>query len=280
VNAGGTDVLTVTIEHNWIHGFRHGITSTSDLFWASANEIDSCSGNGIELHHVYSPRIVGNRIVDCANGVHMGQSGDDLYVFDNVVLRSRATGLDLFTGLVGNRITDNVVGHGVGDGIVIGLSECCTATEGMVLANNTSYSNGGSGFVFHRGTDPLPDSAFVRNIAYRNGGYGLVFDSAAPTTPSCNDWFENTLGATNGIAPGPTDVALDPAFCNVEADSVTLREDSPLLHLPGCGVRHGRRLVRRSPTRRRRPMPPSAPRCGRPAGRAWKGRSVSSHGRR
>jgi hypothetical protein len=40
---------------------------------------------------------------------------------------------------------------------------------------------------------------------------------------------------TAGADVAPDDANIDPLFCDVAADSVTLRSDSPVLDAPGCG---------------------------------------------
>jgi hypothetical protein len=103
------------------------------------------------------------------------------------------------------------------------------------LGNNTSYLNAGAGFALALTGGTRPHEIH-RNIGHRNQGHGLALSGSDSVTQSCNDWFENALGAVLGIDPGPTDLAVDPLFCDVAADDVALRSDSPLANASGCGL--------------------------------------------
>ena len=69
-----------------------------------------------------------------------------------------------------------------------------------------------------------------------NGAAGLKFDGSLPPQLSCNDWFLNRPAGTVGIAPGATDIALDPQFCDLSAADAHLAASSPLASAPGCGL--------------------------------------------
>jgi hypothetical protein len=132
-------------------------------------------------------------------------------------------------------VENNVVLYAGGDGIhatgtVQGNVVGRCAANGIVAASavgNTSFLNGGDGFVVS-GSD--------RNIGFGNGGYGLRWTGADPDLLTCNDWFGNLAGEVSGATPGPGDLAVDPLFCDVARDSVSLRFDSQLLDAPGCGL--------------------------------------------
>jgi hypothetical protein len=53
---------------------------------------------------------------------------------------------------------------------------------------------------------------------------------------SCNDWFGNPAGATAGLPPGATDLALNPIFCDLSVNDAHLASSSPLVNAPGCGL--------------------------------------------
>jgi hypothetical protein len=98
------------------------------------------------------------------------------------------------------------------------------------VSHNTSYSNEGHGlFISDDGDLPI---AIDHNIAFQNGGYGRY--GAFSADASCNDWFGNVLGVAYPM--GPTDLQVDPMFCDVAHDSVTLSAQSPLVDPVGCGL--------------------------------------------
>src|SRR4029079_16635012 len=74
------------------------------------------------------------------------------------------------------------------------------------------------------------------SIAFRNRGFGMVASGSGSTTSSCNDWCENTLGATDGVDPGPSELFVDPLFCDVSQNDVHLQIGSPLANAAGCGL--------------------------------------------
>ena len=57
-------------------------------------------------------------------------------------------------------------------------------------------------------------------------------------TSSCNVYWDNPQGHTDGFAMGPTDRVVDPLFCDPESGDLYLMENSPCLPLfsKGCGL--------------------------------------------
>jgi hypothetical protein len=55
-------------------------------------------------------------------------------------------------------------------------------------------------------------------------GYG-----APPPFSACNDFWNNPGGNTDGFPPGPTDLFLDPQFCDEAGGDYTLSTSSPCL---------------------------------------------------
>ena len=74
------------------------------------------------------------------------------------------------------------------------------------------------------------------NIGFENDAYGFWIPPQFNATLGCNDWFGNGLGAVSGVSGHPTDLAVDPMFCNVDSADVRLSSASPLLDVPGCGA--------------------------------------------
>jgi hypothetical protein len=194
---------------------------------AAYNVIRRCAGNGIDG----SSSTRGNRVESVGlSGIHAGTIVDSNFVRSagshgiwlegegspqrNVVLAAGGDGIRC-QGLA----EGNVVGRCVGTGIVAASA-----------SGNTSYLNRGSGYEV-AGNQPVSN-----NIAFRNVAYGLVWTGEASPSLQCNDWFANVAGANSGTSPGQSDVSIDPLFCDVDRDTVTLMSDSPLLDAAGCGL--------------------------------------------
>jgi hypothetical protein len=105
------------------------------------------------------------------------------------------------------------------------------------FTGNTSALNAGSGLsipITPAYGEALP-SVVSNNIAFGNTGWGLRWSGPGQPVLGCNDWFENEGGATNGVAPGATDLSVDPLFCDPANDDLSIRADSPLIG-GACGT--------------------------------------------
>lgn len=156
-------------------------------------------------------------------------------VIGNLVLRAAQNGILVApqgTPCCTGVIISNIVGQSGAGGIV-------SLRPAWVL-QNTSFENTGAGYEVHGGPQYSEKSRIENNIAADNTGFGLRWVAGvsppADPTPGCNDWFANAAGASFGISPGPTDLAVGPLYCNLPADSVSLASASPLLNPPGCGL--------------------------------------------
>jgi len=154
------------------------------------------------------------------------------FVQDNTVLGAASTGLLLKLGR-GGTVSNNVIRGSAQDGMDFRALGCCEVVD---IHHNTSYDNGGSGFALS-GPPTADDFVLIHhNIAYRNSGHGLTSTLEPPPSLSCNDWFANDSSGVAGVEPGASDLAVDPLFCDVDHDSVSLAADSPVLDAPGCGL--------------------------------------------
>ena len=218
------------VEDNVIRGFDNGVSAAigDGNLIVRNNLIDGCPGVALHAHSPSSgsAEFSGNRVIDCGLGVDVGSGFID--VKDNVILGSALDGIR-FGGESGT-IAHNVVGRSGGHGIVVTSN---TDYDVIVVQNNTSFANGGSGFALHLNVPTRVE----RNISYGNHGYGLVIGTGSwlPAL-SCNDWFNNDSGAVAGMAPSSDDLAIDPHFCDVANDDVHLAANSQLLDYPGCGL--------------------------------------------
>lgn len=184
------------------------------------NYVAGAAGNGIEVSG--TTRLTDNRVEDAAGTGILCPGGSVDSVSRNVVLRSGGPGINLVSV---ENVTLNVVGRSGGDGIraLVGPG------TNLTLRKNTSYLNGQDAY------DLTADGASVtQNIAHANLGFGLRLAGAGATL-SCNDWYSNTLGMTTGVAAGGTDVNVNPMFCDLPHDVVTLSMASPLASGP-CAV--------------------------------------------
>ncbi len=221
------------VADNIIHGFDNGFSAAiqDGQLTVRNNLIEGCPGVALHAHSpsAGSADFSGNQVLACGVGVAI--SDGPVTVKNNLILGSTFDGIQI--GGEGGAVEGNVVGRSGGSGIVISIR---SDYYGVTVQSNTSFGNGGSGFEVHESR--LDGSIRIqRNIAYGNDGYGLVVEaqSRIPSL-SCNDWFANVSGAVSGMSPSPQDVSVDPLFCDVEHDSVTLTSNSPLLDAPGCGL--------------------------------------------
>ena len=200
------------------------------------NDIEGCSGNACSsLAYDNEPmHVQRNRIKKC--GGHGILASGRLLVLDNTVTDCGGPGLDLLiqaTERADRHVGGNVVGRCGVAGIRLQYSNA--GYEVMpVIRNNTVFGCAGPGI----SASGLSTFTISNNIAYSNRGPGLAVVQTEESYPnlSCNDWFANDGGATIGVSPAATDLAVDPLFCDLAADDVALRSDSPLLDAPGCGL--------------------------------------------
>lgn len=221
------------VHDNTIENYAVGIaTSRMGQEFASdvqRNVIRRC-GTGVALGGE-GLRVAGNEVSDCGAGIHV-VSHHGASIVGNLVLRSATAGI---TMLLDDRsvCAGNVVGRSNGDGISIR-----SAYAPCEITSNTVYENGGAGIAIF--TDfKAPDGEFPTsvggNIGYGNRGSGLSWINPQTARLSCNVWYANEGGATSGVPPSATDLDIDPRFCALEKDDVSLRSDSPVL-VAACGT--------------------------------------------
>jgi hypothetical protein len=166
---------------------------------------DGGGGIGGNLGH---SRVIGNTVIGGTRGISLSiDAYGPIEIRDNLLLRCAGTGIAL-TG----------AGDEYGEYFVTG---------------NTSALNEGAGYALALSATVQCDLS--RNIAYGNAVWGLSWTGPAVPTVGCNDWFANTAGSTSGVAPGATDLSVDPIFCDVTNDDLRLRGNSPLLG-GSCGT--------------------------------------------
>jgi hypothetical protein len=109
-------------------------------------------------------------------------------------------------------------------------------TRGGTIEANTFHDNshtaplGGSTILFQH---PLTDVVYVKNnIVSGSGGapaMALLSSTTGQPVSSCNDFWNNVDGDFLRYQPGPTDVFVDPEYCDAAAGDFTLHQSSPCL---------------------------------------------------
>lgn len=93
---------------------------------------------------------------------------------------------------------------------------------------NTVFGCSGPGIeIQNEGVTDLSNNLVVGNL-----GPGLAFVGEMAPVRSCNNWYGNGAG---GMPLSVSDVHEDPLFCDVTADVVSVRSNSPVLDSTGCG---------------------------------------------
>jgi len=207
------------IEHYSTAFTAHFMTT----FVVNDNVINDC-GTGLRLSagdYVYATH---NDIRNCNTGIFAGP-GDSVYIRNNTVLGASSVGiLARQTGIV---VENNVVGNGGGSGVRLEF------VDAPLVRNNTLYNNASSGV---EATDHVFGPITVtNNIAANNGAWGLRVPPGQETILGCNDWFNNALGAVEGTATNGGDLAIDPQFCDVAANDVSISTMSGLVDTGNCG---------------------------------------------
>ena len=194
------------------------------------NRVEDCAGIGIQARADHPTRVFAERN-------HISRCGDCglrakglMVVRDNRVLDCSGPGLDLVQHEETGIVEGNVVGGCAGDGVRANFDYSGQPTS-MSVRLNTVYDCAGAGISI----SDLAGSTITNNISAFNRGPGLLVARSEPIALGCNDWFANEGGATSGIQPDATDIAVDPLFCDIARDGAQLRSDSPLLDAPGCG---------------------------------------------
>ena len=211
--------------------------SGSSFFSIQNNVIRRSQGWGIWMRRAEYVDILGNDVRDSGGGIKANVDGNTTFrVIGNIVIGCRGNGMDLDNGDHSIEVRNNTVLRCRGSGIrVHGLDYGGVA--GRVIRSNTCALNEGPGFdieIDGQYFQPI-GTAVSNNVSYGIGSWGLRWTSNDTPTLGCNDWFSNTAGAVSGTAAGVTDLSVDPLFCDLTADDVRLRSDSPLLDAAGCG---------------------------------------------
>lgn len=121
-----------------------------------------------------------------------------------------------------NTFLDNEAGL-VGGGVAVYSADPVIAN--CTLDGNSAGTAGGGIHVAQCEDAPTLLNSIVTNSS---SGGGVALEDAVLTTTLCNVWG-NTGGDYVNCAPGPSDMSVDPLFCDPVDRDVTLRDDSPCL---------------------------------------------------
>ncbi len=225
------DNVAGVIANNLFEDYAAGIFARGvDRITVASNVIRRMRGAGMDMREGAAV-IVDNVISDCELGLFCDLWIVELYNNTCVGMRTQGMWLGLPDYLFAER---NVVGRCGGSAMTV------VATDGnWRFLENTLFNNAGSGIelVLHSPATYRALRVLARNnIVFGNSGWGLrVEEPQASVTLGCNDWYANGLGSVEGAPSSPEDLSVDPLFCNVAADDVTLFAGSPLVTQATCG---------------------------------------------
>jgi len=227
---GGADILSASVTDGVVRGYEFGfaLSAVNSVEFVN-NQVSVCTGRGIQAVGNLV-RVERNQVDSCGTFGIAATAADSLLVLGNTVSACEGFGMLAEIGQRG-RIAQNVVwGNGL-DGIWLNAAH---VTGLLAVVSNTSASNGGSGFLSRCHVGGRYD--FTGNIGAGNQAFGVQWGVPEVTLVRCNDWFGNSRGPVQGLAPSAADLALDPQFCEQSAGDFQLSASSPLLDMPPCGL--------------------------------------------
>ena len=198
------------------------------------NRIRNCSAWGMVFHEYSLLEVTGNDVRQCGIGIQ-SWGNDRTRITGNTVVGATENGIELSCDYDPVEVRNNIVLRCLGSGMRLTSSQW--GSSPLLLTGNTSALNSQSGYdlAFANTYPPGSNLGVSNNVGYGNGDWGFRWSGNDTPTLGCNDWFANAAGPVSGIAPGATDVAVNPLFCDLPHDDVSLRSDSPLLG-GACGA--------------------------------------------
>jgi hypothetical protein len=242
LRVGGNDQASASIVGNVIEYAPKGLAlfGFGDATIRS-NVVRHASAIGMALD-AWRVQLQDNEISDCGIGLYRYQA-DATTLIGNKILRTANTGAQFRVQRDLLRVERNVIGNCGGSAVAV-LQYAPSAS--IRFDQNTLYDAAGSGILIVEAESAA--LTVTGNVGFGIEAFGLqvVSSSFRSATLGCNDWFANGLGAVSGMAVSATDVAVDPGFCDVANDDVSLYSDSPLLSQAQC-ARIGARGIGCSP---------------------------------
>jgi hypothetical protein len=235
-NCSGTAYLTshegtITFESNRAiacggRGFDIGQGLSSGLYaFLSNNVVDSVGSDGVLVAPGGTAvSLRGNSLSHVGgNGVVGSSTSFSVSTIANRIIGTGGVGFALASA---GLIDSNVIGRAAGNGIVVLGSNPMSHVR-----SNTVFECGGSGIVAFAHVDSID-----HNMSFGNAGYGVSWSASGSPVIGCNDWFGNIAGATSGVTAGPSDLNVNPVFCDLPNNNVHLSAASPLANAAGCGL--------------------------------------------
>ncbi len=228
-----SSIHSATIESCTIERYESGIIVTAEDSMLIRNSVVRECGLGIHAAS-YHLLIEGNLVEGCS-GFGIQTYSNKLKLLENRVLACGWDGMIAVTGdeavIVGNVAAGNAL-----NGLRLGVDDYFIKVH---VINNTFVRNQQAGILSGGGSVPLsypgPEYRMAHNVSAFNGTYGLQWIDSSATVSGCNAWFGNGQRSVGGGEPSPTDVLIEPRFCDAENGDYRLQGRSQLLGWEGCG---------------------------------------------
>ncbi len=214
--------LAAAVHRNRIRGGGFGLELAGGTYDVRDNVIEDTGADGIRVTSTAGCALAGNRVLRAAGHGAIVVDVQTACFARNTLIACAGGGAEL-DGAV--RADSNVIAACGGPGLLVQ-----TSAGSMRVRRNTLVGNDGAGLDLGGGAS----DSVCGNLSAHNAGVGLHWRGAAAPALGCDDWWANAGGATSGVTPAPTDVELDPLFCDEAARDLHLSAISPLLAL-ACG---------------------------------------------
>ena len=211
------------VSHNRIENYGIGVSApdAEGPLTLEGNAISGCR-TGMQLVGSEGFLLKGNEIRDCWTGV---SATGEIALIGNTIIGSSNSGVVAYPWTLFDA-EQNVIGGCGGAGFHV---EWDPWAYSGVLRDNTVFNCTGSAIELSWApASPYYLVSVENNIGFGSGGWGLSI-SGTQFQHGCNDWYGNLSGAVTGIAADPTDLSVDPMFCDLANADVRLNSSSPLL---------------------------------------------------
>lgn len=228
----GTDIFSASVFRTVVDHYSGGIglyaISSVDM---RDDLVHDCQGGGVGMR-AGVVRFIGNTVENNGDIGAYADGHDSLVVVGNTIANNGGTGMVALVTLNGI-VLNNVVWGSGREGIHLGADP---VADVLLVKNNTSCRNAGSGFLSECSVNWDGRYEFAGNIGYNNAGYGVRWGVPEVSAVGCNDWFGNALGTVAGLPPSSEDFSADPLFCDPPTGDFHLFAGSPLVNRSGCGL--------------------------------------------
>jgi nitrous oxidase accessory protein NosD len=137
------------------------------------------------------------------------------------------TGLESGAGIYWYSSSGTIEWNLVANNSVVGIY-CSYASPG--IAHNTIFGNGGwANTTFYQSSPSIHHNIVV------SGERGIVCESGSQPSLWCNDVWNHSV-IDYSCAPDPSDISMDPLFCDPDNMDFRIDHQSPCANQPGCGL--------------------------------------------